>query len=336
MDGRMGTFLACHDACAGDRFIWGGDFNTGVIHISAVYVPRDLEKADGPSPVLRITAAHPPLTWGATRSPPRSAAQLATSSNVVRRPATPRVNAIFGSDASAEAALQELLEKIGRDFLFGKVANIAASSDGRFDAAAAPHIPEKLEEFLRVVEEQRANQLRRTPGLASDAIFTSFHMQEIHKEWMNDYGSWMNAETVQEYERLRNGRCKGDTQKAHQLRRSAFSAYLFQIIGNKHVLLSGIQRPICSAAQPADAIRRFMDACEQRRDDEDEGAPPPGPRGRRSERAPGPCRAPAGPARAPGPRRTRSRSRTPRRAPAEPARAPGPRWTRSRSRTPRE
>ena len=157
---------------------------------------------------------------------------------MVLRPATPRVNAIFGSDASAETVLQEVLEKIGRDFLFGKVANIVASSDGCYEAAVAPHITEKLEEFLRVVEEQRANHLRRTPGLDSDAIFTSFHMQEIHKEWMNDHGSWMNAETVQEYEWWRNGWGKGDQQKARQLRRSAFSAYLFQIIGNKNMCCS--------------------------------------------------------------------------------------------------
>ena len=195
---------------------------------------------------------------------------------MVRRPATPRVNAIFGSDASAEAALQEVLEKIGRDFLFGKVANIGASSDGCFEAAAAPHITEKLEEFLRVVEEQRANHLRRTPGLDSDAICTSFHMQEIQKEWMNDYESWMNAETVQKYERLRNGRCKGDPQKAHRLQRNAFSAYLFQLIGNKHVLLSSIQHPICSPAQPADAVRRFMDTLDAW------STPPPGPHERQA------------------------------------------------------
>ena len=33
---RMRTFLACHNACAGDRFIWGGDFNTGVIQLSTL------------------------------------------------------------------------------------------------------------------------------------------------------------------------------------------------------------------------------------------------------------------------------------------------------------
>ena len=349
VDGRRSTLLACHNACAGDRFIWGGDFNTGMIQLSAlvqklchsytidssaaqpgslqmvfsnpltfkpgdlamtyglrsvqtnsevgasfdgasdahdlvvakVFLHRDLENATEPSPVLLVTAAHPPLTWGATRSPPSSAAQPATSSTVVYTPATLRVNAIFGSDASAEAALQEVLEKIGRNFLFGKVANIAPSSDERFEAAAVPHITEKLEEFLRVVEEQRANHQRRTPGEDSDAVFTSFQMQQIHKEWMNDFTSWMNVETVQEYDRLRIGRCKGDAQKAHRLRRSAFSAYLFQIIGNKNVLLSAIQHPICSAAQPADAIRRFMDTWEPVQDDEDEGTPPPSTHERR-------------------------------------------------------
>ena len=78
----------------------------------------------------------------------------------------------------------------------------------------------------------------------------------------------MNAERLQEYERLRNGMCKGDGQKAHHLRRSAFSAYLFQIIGNKHVLLWSIQHPICSGAQPAEEIRRSMTAWER------EKAPP--------------------------------------------------------------
>ena len=163
---------------------------------------------------------------------------------MVLRSATPRVNAIFGSDASANTALQDVLEKIGRNFLFDKVANIVASSDGCYEAAVAPHITEKLEEFLRVVEEQRANHLRRTPGLDFDATFTSLHMRDIHNLWMDDYMSWMNAETIKKYEWWHKGWCKGDQQKAHQIRRSAFSAYLFHIIGNKHSLLACIQHPL--------------------------------------------------------------------------------------------
>ena len=82
----------------------------------------------------------------------------------------------------------------------------------------------------------------------------------------------MNADTVYEYEKWRSGRCRGDQQKAHQIRRGALSAYLFQVIGNKHLLLVCIQHPICSAAQPAASIgsaaqpaaiiRRFMTAWE--------------------------------------------------------------------------
>ena len=175
-----------------------------------------------------------------------------------------------------------MLEKIGRDFLFGRV----------LEAAAAPSITQKLEEFLRVVEEQRAKHLRRTPGLHSDAMFSNSDMKKIHSEWMNDYRSWMNAETVQEYERSLGGR-------AHQLRRRSFSAYLFQIIGNKHVLLSCIQHPWRSP----DAIRRFMDAWEQEKSTAVLDSPPPNrpPRGLRTSSAQAPSSARRG---------ARSRSRT--------------------------
>jgi hypothetical protein len=75
---------------------------------------------------------------------------------------------------------------------------------------------------------------------------------------------------VREYDRWHSGTGKGNQQKAHKIRRSAFSTYLFQVIGNKHLLLDCIQHPICSAArpaasigsaaQPAAIIRRFMTA----------------------------------------------------------------------------
>ena len=53
------------------------------------------------------------------------------------------------------------------------------------------------------------------------------------------------------------------------MRKRAFSAFLFQVIGNKHVLLAAIEHPIFSAAQP-DAISaarpdadRFVGSAEQ-------------------------------------------------------------------------
>jgi hypothetical protein len=94
-------------------------------------------------------------------------------------------------------------------------------------------------------------------------------MQEIHKEWSSDHSRWMNDETIRNYEWWRSGKYPGDQQKAHQIRRQAFSAFLFQVIGNKHVLLASIQHPICSAEQPAAAIQRFMTAWEQEKTSDD-------------------------------------------------------------------
>ena len=70
----------------------------------------------------------------------------------------------------------------------------------------------------------------------------------------------MNAETRINYNGWLEEPGKGNNQRAHQLRRSAFSAFVFQIIGNKHVVLAAIQYPISSAAQPEYAVKRFMSA----------------------------------------------------------------------------
>ena len=167
------------------------------------------------------------------------------------------------------APLQEVLEQIGTQFLFGKVAKIVASSTGCYDLASAPCIVEKLEAFLEIVAEQRSRHLRRHQSLTSDDVFSPEDMQKIHREWMEDHESWMNGETLNNYNCRLQGTGKGDHQKAHQIRRSAFSAFVFQIIGNKHVALASIQHPICSAAQPADAIQRFMRAWEEEKSSED-------------------------------------------------------------------
>ena len=39
---RLQYFTAFHEACAGDPFIWGGDFNTGLIQLASL-----LERIDG-------------------------------------------------------------------------------------------------------------------------------------------------------------------------------------------------------------------------------------------------------------------------------------------------
>ena len=144
-----------------------------------------------------------------------------------------------------------------------------ASSTGCYELATVPCIVQKLEAFLEIVEEQRSRHLRRHPSLTSDAVFSREDMQEMHLAWMEDHENWMSGENTRHYNWWLGGTGKGDHQRAHQLRRSAFSAFVFQIIGNKHVVLASIQHPICSAAQPADAIQRFMRAWEEEKSSED-------------------------------------------------------------------
>jgi hypothetical protein len=140
-------------------------------------------------PIARITATQPHLTWSEAPKreedrdeysytytsspvePPSSAAQPAPQRPWVLRPATPRVNEIFGTDDAAAGPLQELLEKISKDFLFGKVANIVATATGCYEVATSPHAVAKLEAFLQIVQEQRALHLRRHPDLAADVVF---------------------------------------------------------------------------------------------------------------------------------------------------------------------
>ena len=76
--------------------------------------------------------------------------------------------------------------------------------------------------------------------------------------------SWMKPEDANRYRQMKEvakgngdgkekskekGQIKAEGQKAHQMRRSAFSAYLFQILGNKHLVLAMIRSPCTSAAE---------------------------------------------------------------------------------------
>ena len=75
---------------------------------------------------------------------------------------------------------------------------------------------------------------------------------------MNDDALWMNQETHDVWHALRNSTRKGSAQKAHNKQRSAFSAYLFQVIGDKDVVKNFIKHPYCNAAQYAEKIQQFI------------------------------------------------------------------------------
>ena len=59
---RKHYLIAAHNACAGDRFVWGGDFNTGCIQFTAIMQGIDSRYSDGEddlSTPLQILYSHP-------------------------------------------------------------------------------------------------------------------------------------------------------------------------------------------------------------------------------------------------------------------------------------
>jgi hypothetical protein len=187
-----------------------------------------------------------------------------------RNIATPLVTEIFGTDDDAMAPLQAVLEKIGQEFLFGKLGHIVVTeTECHETAVGTSNVLKRLEGFLQTIKVQRNAYLRRNPHLHIDAVFSESQMIQLHNDWMHDYTNWMNANNIELYKRLLKGTGKGKHQEGHQLLRRSFSAFLFQIIGNKYVLLAAIQHPLFSAAQPEVTISQFITACEQEKASEE-------------------------------------------------------------------
>ena len=213
--------------------------------------PREAERPERQMPGM--AHAHTSVAQPAQQEPASSAPP----------PRHHRVNAIFGTDSPSMAPLQDMLEEIRCMFLWGKVAKIVTSSTGCYELATVSCIVDKLEAFLAIVDQQRSRHLHNNPRLTSDAVFSEVDMQTIFSAWEKDHDSWANEATIRNYNDHLHGTGQGDRQKAHQLRRRAFSAFLFQIIGNKHLVLASIQHPIFSAAQPAEAMQSFFRAWEK-------------------------------------------------------------------------
>jgi hypothetical protein len=231
--------------------------------------PLGLPKQVASAPNI-VTEPHPPglETTVAFDEHASDAEQLAAPRH--RDIATPLVDEIFGTDDDAMAPLQAVLEKIGEEFLFGKLGHIVATETECFETAVGTsNVLKKLEGFLQTIKDQRTAYLCRNLHLHTDAVFSEKQMQQLHNDWMDDYQNWMNTDKIEIYERLLKGTGKGKHQKGHQQLRRSFSAFLFQIIGNKHVLLAAIQHPIFSAAQPEVTISQFITACEQEKSSEE-------------------------------------------------------------------
>jgi hypothetical protein len=108
----------------------------------------------------------------------------------------------------------------------------------------------KMEELLRVAQRQRdlhMEKLRRRQSVPNDMHMGKDDMKEIYNTWRNDVGSWMNPSTLATYEELQHN---SRWQDAHQLRKIAFSTYLFQLSGCKVLLHKLIELPLISSSFP--------------------------------------------------------------------------------------
>ena len=156
-----------------------------------------------------------------------------------------------------------------------------ATPSGCYELAQSINVIAELEMFLQVVEDQRTKHLQRNPALKHDAVFTASDMQEINKCWVDDHETWLNQKTLETCNGLLASLNKRDQGNAHQMRRNALSAFLFQFLVNNHFLLAAIQYFLRSAAQPACVVQQFMQAWEHERASESTRKECRSPTGRR-------------------------------------------------------
>ena len=83
-------------------------------------------------------------------------------------------------------------------------------------------------------------------------------MKIVMNDWRNCPEMWMHEDNLRLLPSKRR-------QEQHALKKSKFSTYLFELIGNKDLVDLFIRVPIASAEQPAAALRSFMAKWEEHR-----------------------------------------------------------------------
>ena len=81
----------------------------------------------------------------------------------MRSRSLPRITKIFASNENRD--LQNVLEKISREYMWGDVSHVLATTTGCWDMASPLPPLEKLERFLEIIEQQRALHIERNPQI---------------------------------------------------------------------------------------------------------------------------------------------------------------------------
>jgi len=118
----------------------------------------------------------------------------------------------------------------------------------------------RVEYLLLTTKQQRSKHFERlrSEGDArandSELVFGKKDMKTIMNEWRKEPETWMKEESLQKVNALEN---RKEYQRAVK---SKFSTMLFELFGNKALVDLFIRTPICSVAQPASLLNRFIAA----------------------------------------------------------------------------
>ena len=196
---------------------------------------------------------------------------------VTLRPCTPLYdNFIVNLEKSVQEhpSGEEFMKYIAEICFFGTLLTLDVYGE---DIDTPVPLSVKMEELLRAAENQRelhVQRLRRKyPGenFPHHRQMDDDDMKEIFNTWRKDVQSWMRGSTLAKHEEME--RC-GLWQDAHQLGKSSFSTYLFQLSGCKFLVHILIRLPIISSSLPnsphdgyhipeiADILNELIDAYE--------------------------------------------------------------------------
>ena len=228
--------------------------------------------------------------WESTKSlaPRRRSAEQPASSHrngalphprlaVTLRPCTPLYDNFM---ANMETSVQEhprgeeFMKYITETCFFGSLLTLDVYGE---DIDTPVPLSVKMEELFRAAENQRELQVQRLrrkhPGdnFPHHWRMDDDDMKEIYNTWRKDVQSWMRGSTLAKYEEMER---RGLWQDAHQLGKSSFSTYLFQLSGCKFLVHALIRLPIISSSLPnskhdsyhipeiADILNELIDAYE--------------------------------------------------------------------------
>ena len=126
----------------------------------------------------------------------------------------------------------------------------------------------RMEHLLSVTNRQRALQIERLSSRGDQRanspetlIFNSDDMREVMNTWRNQPETWSNA-----VEALKN---LPRNQDVHLKTKNKFNAMVFEIFGNRALVDVFIRYPVCSAAQPAQMLKRFAEGWQTWRSSEE-------------------------------------------------------------------